>query len=449
MRLRELMMAAVVVLLAGGLWLVLSPREARVADPGGESVPSAVLIIGVDGLDWERVSALVSGGRMPALGRLMREGASGVLRSVPPFSSPTIWTSIATGKTAEKHGVGELGVYGCRGASSELAGSLSVRCMTLWEILESAGMASGVVGWLVTYPPAPVTSYTVTFRAIVGLSSETASRAATADLSGAVHPPTLLDEIAHVAIVPDGVAREDVMALLASPDHTAVAAVQARTAELARWLAADMTAIALTEELMATRPTDLTAVYIRGNDIVSHLFWRYAEPDSWTRGTLRPEFLETFSSTIDAYYERVDTMVAELLDAAREGTVVVVCSDHGFAGHRGHPSFDGDVAMGIDMHREEGTVILSGPGIARGRRIEEASVLDVAPTVLALLGLPVAADMDGAPIADAFEPSLLSARPIGSVDTYETGDRMVPGGAAESPVDDEIKELLKSLGYVN
>ena len=107
------------------------------------------------------------------------------------------------------------------------------------------------------------------------------------------------------------------------------------------------------------------------------------------------------------------------------------------------------MAIGIDMHRAEGVVILDGPGISRGKTIEGASVLDVTPTILALLGVPVGRDMDGVPLVSAFEPSLLKARPITYVDTYEMGDRMTPGGPVESPVDDEIRELLKSLGYIN
>ena len=103
----------------------------------------------------------------------------------------------------------------------------------------------------------------------------------------------------------------------------------------------------------------------------------------------------------------------------------------------------------FEMHGDEGTIVMKGPGIARGGELEEAGVLDVTPTVLALLGVPVGRDMDGSPLMDALDPSLLTARPITYVDTYETDDRMRPHGAAETPVDEEIKELLRSIGYVN
>ncbi len=449
---RVLWATAIVVLCLGGVWLVTSRRgRSRVVDDS-PCAPSRVLLIGVDGLDWERADALVSAGRMPNLGRLIGNGTSGVLRSIAPYASPTVWTSIATGKTAERHGVGELGMYGARGGDAELAGSLAIECMTLWEILAAAGRTSGIVGWFVTYPPVPVTSYTVTFRAIVGMSGGGApagSEVGRSGLASAVYPRELWEEMAGLGVAPADIPEEDILAYLVTPDYADDEGVKARTDNIARWLAADRTTIAAARHLMTRRPTDLAAVYIRGNDILSHFFWRYMEPDSWARGSLRPELVETFSSVIDKYYERVDAFLGELSESMDDSTAVVVCSDHGFAGHRGHPGFRGDVAIGIDMHRAEGVVILEGPGISRGKRIEGAGVLDITPTVLALLGVPVGRDMDGVPLVSAFEPSLLEARPITYVDTYEMGDRMTPGGTAESPVDDEIRELLKSLGYIN
>ena len=48
-----------------------------------------------------------------------------------------------------------------------------------------------------------------------------------------------------------------------------------------------------------------------------------------------------------------------------------------------------------------------GPGIATGERIYGASLLDIAPTVLLLLGLPAAEDMDGKPLLGAIDRPLL------------------------------------------
>jgi len=70
--------------------------------------------------------------------------------------------------------------------------------------------------------------------------------------------------------------------------------------------------------------------------------------------------------------------------------------------------------------------------------------------VLALAGLPVARDMDGRPLTQVMSSTFLERHPVVYIDTYEVGD--APDGdltPIESPVDDEIKEMLRSLGYID
>lgn len=424
--------------------------------PEADFARSRVLLIGVDGLDWERAQRLVSQGRMPNLGRMMENGASGVLRSIPPYVSPIVWTSIATGKLGEKHGIGGFTAYGERGGTVDLIGSGMIKCRTLWEILAAAEMSSGVVGWLVTHPPVPVTTYTVSSRAVMAMSQEPGSGGLSTDpvdLRAGVHPDTLWNKISTLGTVPSEIPTEDLHAHLGSLEHIDEEVVQQRMSDLAGRLAGDRTTVVLARQLMSEYPTDLTAVYLRGSDIVSHFFWRYWEPESWTRGRLAPEVVETLAPVIDMYYETVDGMIGEILELRDENTVVVVCSDHGFAGHRGHPGFEpkteGEVALGIEMHREQGIVVLEGPGIEPGAVVEGASVLDVTPTVLCVLGLPAGRDMDGRPLTSAFERDFTDRFPVSYIDTYEIGERAASAGPTESPVDEEIKELLRSLGYIN
>lgn len=428
------------------------------AEPRAQAVcASGMVIIGVDGLDWERFERLTSSGRMPNLARMREDGTSGILRSMPPYASPTIWTSIATGKLGNKHGIGGFTAYGSRGGDNvELISSSMIKCRTLWEILTAAGRSCGVIGWLVSYPPVPVTSYTVTDRAVWAMSREPGMATPwgqSFDMAGAVYPSILWERIERLGVKPSDVPRGDILGYLGPHEEPGGEEAVARERDLAGRLAADRTVVAVARYLMAEVPTDLTAVYLNGNDVVSHFFWRYWEPESWTRGGLSPEIVEAFAPVIDRYYEGVDVMVGEILSQVEDDAVVIICSDHGFAGHRGHPGFkpdsDDDMAFGIEMHRDKGVIVISGPGVAKGRLIEGATVLDVTPTALVALGLPVGRDMDGLPLASAFETAFLDRHPVSYIDTYETGERTMSEGTTESPVDDEIKEHLRSLGYIN
>ena len=97
-------------------------------------------------------------------------------------------------------------------------------------------------------------------------------------------------------------------------------------------------------------------------------------------------------------------MLERLLQLAGPETTVVLCSDHGFESGaqrpRGVPREPAGPAV---WHRQYGILVMAGPGIKRDERIYGASLIDIAPTVLTLFGLPVGEDMDGRPLLEAFE----------------------------------------------
>ncbi|MER3515397.1 MAG: phosphodiesterase, partial [Chloroflexota bacterium] len=63
-------------------------------------------------------------------------------------------------------------------------------------------------------------------------------------------------------------------------------------------------------------------------------------------------------------------------------------------------------------HQMEGIVLLHGPGIAPGTVLQGANIMDIAPTVLYALDLPIPAIMDGKPLTAAFTPAYLAAHPV-------------------------------------
>jgi hypothetical protein len=82
--------------------------------------------------------------------------------------------------------------------------------------------------------------------------------------------------------------------------------------------------------------------------------------------------------------------------------------------------------------------------------VQKASVLDVVPSILYILGLPVAQDMDGKILTEAFERNLLLERPAVYIDSY---DKMIRAQNREVVIDKELEEQqseeLKALGYIN
>ncbi len=99
-------------------------------------------------------------------------------------------------------------------------------------------------------------------------------------------------------------------------------------------------------------------------------------------------------------------------------------------------------------HRRTGIFMAAGPPFPAGLRLASASIMDIAPTVLHLLGVPVSADMDGHVLVDAYAPDFRRAHPVEEV-RHERGskenDLLHEPTAAE---DERVKERLRGLGYI-
>ena len=79
---------------------------------------------------------------------------------------------------------------------------------------------------------------------------------------------------------------------------------------------------------------------------------------------------------------------------------------------------DPDVS-GTHETAPDGFLMAYGAPVARARLLPRASVVDVVPTVLYFLGLPIGRDMDGYARADLFPRSFTDERPITFIPTYD------------------------------
>jgi predicted AlkP superfamily phosphohydrolase/phosphomutase len=396
-----------------------------------------MMIIGFDGMEYDVMGPMLEAGRLPNFARLMNEGAWGEIRSLDILESPVIWTSIATGKGPEKHGVTGF-MKPARGAREVPTSSNVRKVAALWDILGTEGKTSGVIGWLATWPAEPVTGYLVTCNFNFGWD----------EASDREQKVTYPEELAK-ALVPLRLQAKDVPADLVDRfiNRRAVRVDDPakRLESLQVDLAGDETTKAVALQLARDMPTDLLAVYFRSMDSPCHTFWVHHFEAQRLPGLSAWE-VEAFGEIVPRYYEYTDRVLGELLELADDNTTVIVTSDHGFCGPAEAPK--GRVA-GVSAHDPTGFVVIWGKDIVRGRELSEASVLDITPTVLALWGLPVGEDMDGRVLEEAVEPSFLRAHPVRTIPTYEDAvKRQHSDEPIESPVDDEIRERMKALGYI-
>lgn len=407
-----------------------------------------VLVLGLDGLDPEAVDLLMSEGRMPNFARLRQEGAYGRLTSQKPLLSPILWTTIATGKGPEQHGIGHF-VALAAGTGEEIpSSSRQRRVKALWNLASEAGKTVATVGWWATWPPEEVNGFVVSDHAAYHFLFEEGLTAPAGGGAGNTYPPELSARLAPLMRRPADLGAEEL-----APYVDVSAAELARPFDFAddlahfRWaLATAMSYRDVGLALWREDKPDLELVYIEGIDSASHLFghlFRAAELGGELEAQRRK-----FGRAVEQMYLFADRLLGEFLDAMDERTTLVVLSDHGFELGRLHddPSKTRDLRRVSErFHRLQGILYLYGHRVKRHARLDAPSILDVTPTVLALLGQPAARDMPGRVLGEALSADLGGLR----IASYETapGSAAIPA-TANADVGRAQLEHLRSLGYL-
>ncbi|HET6277799.1 MAG TPA: alkaline phosphatase family protein, partial [Candidatus Polarisedimenticolia bacterium] len=113
--------------------------------PGGGAGDTGgrIVLIGIDGADWRVIRPLMDRGEAPNFSRIVAEGSSGVLRSMEPSASPSLWTTIATGVSPERHGIHGFVIPEPSGDVRPVTSSMR-RVPAFWNILPQFERRAGV-----------------------------------------------------------------------------------------------------------------------------------------------------------------------------------------------------------------------------------------------------------------------------------------------------------------
>jgi tetratricopeptide (TPR) repeat protein len=402
-----------------------------------------VLLIGWDAADWKVITPLLDAGRMPHLERLVTGGVMGNLATLQPALSPMLWTSIATGKRAYKHGIHGFAEPDPRTGGVRPITNLGRKVKAVWNILQQNGLQSNVVGWWPSFPAEPISGVMV---------SNHFQQAPKADPTapwplkpGVLHPPRLAEALAEFRIRPSEF--EGDMLLPFVPRAESIDQQKdPRLFSLAKILAENAGVHAAATALIQHEPWDFMAVYFDGIDHLCHAFMKYHPPRlEWVS---EADF-DLYQGVINGGYEFFDLMLGAYLQLAGEETTVIVMSDHGFHPDHLRPrEIPNEPAGPADEHREFGILAMRGPGLKRDELIHGAGLLDITPTILTLFGLPLGRDMDGRPLVNAF----IEPPPITTIDSWEdvSGDTgQHPPNLQADPVDQaEALRQLVDLGYI-
>lgn len=404
-----------------------------------------VLLIGWDAADWKVIEPLIAQGKMPALKSLMDRGVYGKLQTLDPPLSPMLWTSIATGFRADKHGIGGFVEPNPDGTGLRPVTSTSRKVKAIWNILHHKGLKSNVVSWWPSNPVEPINGVMVSNHYQVASKPIEEEWTMT---KGTIHPKTMEEEMKEWRVHPSEITLAMTIPFIPNLATDKELRKEKRTAGVVKVIANAASVHAASTHLMENTEWDFMAIYHDAIDHFCHLAMKFHPPH---RPEIDEKEYENYNGVVEAGYRYHDMMLERSLELIDDDTTVMIISDHGFHSDHQRPLQIPHEPSGPAIeHSPYGILVMAGPGIKKGgERISGASVLDVTPTLLTLFGLPVGKDMEGRVLNAVFDTAVVPEM----IDSWEnvSGDfGMHDEDMQEDPWEAmQAMQQLVELGYID
>lgn len=418
-------------LLVSGVLLAATGRDSTASDASAPALTVAptglaLTVVAIDGFDPEVFTSLgleTDAPRLRALlgGARLRRTAEDASRPADPVRQ---WTTIATGLPPSEHGVEALElrrVTGLRGmvavqraapiaAATDLlrlttptvGAGVTRRAPAFWEVAAAAGMKTLALNWWASWPALPSDGAVLTERAVLRLD-------AGGTLEGEIEPASLYEALRPRWPHIKARAREWTGGPAGGSDHPLDQAMR-------QYALVDAEQVALADAV-ATEDLDLLTVYLPGLDIAGFEVFGGGSVSGTPGEVARRVQAQRHSYLV---LERL----LDLLD--RPNRVMVLLALPG----RSAATADGAFVV--------------GPGTADRQEVRD---VDVAPTLLHALGLPVSERLAGTP-RPAMLPPPAAGRSVRHVAFYAPRRPAAGSVAPDAGLEDEMRERLRSLGYV-
>lgn len=311
-----------------------------------------------------------------------------------------------------------------------------IRSLELWDICDAENIPAITLSWYISYP--------VCSNNGIQVSDHLARGKDTARSDPGLATPSVLPELLSEVVGPNSENRELLLDLIDTSglDESELRAFHDQYAEWFRsaWrpMARDLSTLGFARQVFPKLPDwRLASIFYKSVDGIHHLSWKHMD----LPGTELDRYPERrFRMAVDKLYEFSDHLVGETLSLLEDPTdletVVIIVSDHGWD----------DSTRAHDMAPDGIFLMSGGPTLISDERAH-LHIYDVAPTILALLGLPVPRDMDGRVATELVDPTFWDEHPIQYISTYES-EPLPQSEEMEIELDQDDLDELKALGYI-
>ena len=378
---------------------------------------SRVVLVGIESLSAEHVTRMVERGELPHFARLIREGSRSRLSSPDPLQSPMLWATMLTGQHAQKH---QMAAEYVEYEGKVVAAPSSMRRVpSIFQVAGENQEAVASIGFPGTWPAELLNGFNLAYGAVPGRlveaaehtwEREPADRAAFPEslYQRALGHHTPIERMDRHDTSAFFVLNEDEFEMLYDLPLGSIYKRENPLRDFAITLQRDRAQVALAEDLLGEFPLRLVGLHLELPEALQPVYWRAAYPDHYE---LAANAYRRYGDAIDACYRELDSLIGRLMEAAGEDAVVCVVGNRGFGNAPAPVTEPGEAPRLLPMVLNESMLLLYGHGIRQGADIGRADVIDVAPTLLTALDLPVGEMMDGRVLESAFTEAFLSTHP--------------------------------------
>jgi len=396
-----------------------------------KSITNKILIVGWGTADWKVIDPMIKKGLLPNVARLLETGARAKLGTLDPPIPAANWTTINTGKAPIKHGIHTYTQPG-KDANTPIT-SQNRHASFLWEILSRNEMKAHQVGAVVTYPLTPINGVSVADLFFENIENT--------DAENLVFPADKFDafnEIKKQAV-------KDAQAEFYSWNIASVQDAKVRFEQLSttvkEFLAHSFATQKIALDILDNEEWNCLNVYFTRFSGIVHTFTEF----SFSKNKDLPKQLhQAFKEVLYKCYQLLDKMLGELLEKVGDEPVVMLLSQGGLMPYK---SYIERLAFNDSTYEynTQGLLIMRGKKAFEREELYAVTGLDITPTAIALLGHPLAKDMDGKP--------LLAPKFFERINKFtETYEPEGSNGKAKHGIDPvaipEYEKRLQQLGYV-
>ncbi len=359
----------------------------------GRKAEKRVTVIGLEGLTGDILASFISRGRLPNFAWLTENGGSAGLAGFSPSERSALDASFETGKLPAKH---------------RRFSDARYRLMKMQEGVEILPRfiffrQLARLGLLEILPNRSAMAVKDAWEILKG------NRISFIKRGGLGEPAPPRPEAGCGKLLED---RFDNPALLLDPNF-----LLAKSAFISDCVREESVAREKTEE-----QPDVLYFMLDGLNTVETYFYKFSFPQQF--GTIDQDELNLYGPVIEKYYEFYDALIGKYLTGLKEEELLIVFSPHGIAPL---PVWKRSVERLLGNPRvsayhemaPEGVVFFYGRAVRRGQKARAVRIVDIAPTLLYYLGLPVGRDMDGVPASSFFTDEFVRENPIIYISSYE------------------------------